>query len=296
MASASKAPVDGAQPFEAPDGWLTRTDFLSRYIYWGIHLSCGLVVFTGAPVEAVLLCAITYLARVFGITGGYHRYFSHRSYKTGRVFQFAVAFLGCMATQKGPLWWAGTHRRHHRYSDRPGDPHSPRRGFWYAHQAWIFDPRWGGTPTEMIRDFSRYPELIWLNRYHFVAPLALAVLCWWIAGGAGLVWGFSISTTLLWHATYSVNSISHLWGSQRYDTGDDSRNNPLVALLTLGEGWHNNHHHYQASARNGFLWWEVDPTWYLLRGLAAVGVVWDLREPPEAVRRDERPAPFRTAA
>jgi stearoyl-CoA desaturase (delta-9 desaturase) len=285
------------QPFERADGWLTRTEWLSRGIYWGIHASVLLVFATGAPRSALLLCAATYALRVFGITGGYHRYFAHKSYKTSRAFQLVLAVLGCSATQKGPLWWCGTHRRHHAYTDREGDPHSPRDGFWYAHQGWVFDPHWGGTPREMIRDFARYPELEWLNRWHVVAPLTLAVLCYAIGGFAGLVWGYSVSTVALWHATYSVNSIAHLFGSRRYETADTSRNNWWVALLTLGEGWHNNHHHYQASARNGFRWWEVDVTYYVLRGLAAVGVVWDLREPPASVlsAAPER-APARQAA
>ena len=237
----------------------------------------------GAPVEAVLLCAATYLVRVFGITGGYHRYFSHRTYKTSRTFQFVLAWLGCAATQKGPLWWSGTHRLHHRHSDQPGDPHTPTEGFWHSHQGWIFERRWGGTPADMIPDFTRYPELEWLNRWHFVPPLSLGLVCWAIGGFAGVVWGYAISTTLLWHGTYCVNSLCHVWGTRRYDTPDGSRNNALVAILTLGEGWHNNHHHYQASARNGFRWWEIDGTWYILKGLAALGLVWDLREPPASV-------------
>jgi stearoyl-CoA desaturase (delta-9 desaturase) len=271
------------QPFETSDGWLTRTEWLSRTIYWGIHASVLLVFVTGAPREAVLLALATYAVRVFGITGGYHRYFAHKSYRTSRAFQFVLAVLGAGATQKGPLWWCGTHRRHHAFTDREGDPHSPREGFWYAHQGWVFDPDWGGTPRELIRDFARYPELEWLNRWHVVPPLALAVLCYAIGGFAGLVWGYSVSTVALWHATYSVNSVAHLFGTRRYDTPDTSRNNWLVAFLTLGEGWHNNHHHYQASARNGFRWWEVDVTYYVLRALAAVGLIWDLRQPPASV-------------
>jgi stearoyl-CoA desaturase (delta-9 desaturase) len=216
--------------FTEADGWLTRTNFISRVIYWGIHAACLLVLVTGAPREALLLCAVTYFVRVFAITGVYHRYFSHRGYKTSRIFQFVLAFLGTSCTQKGPLWWAATHRRHHRYSDQPGDPHSPKEGFWYSHQGWIFDPRSGGTSTEAIRDFARFPER-----------------------------------------------------TRRYPTGDTSRNNLLLALITLGEGWHNNHHHYMASARNGFLWWEIDVTYYMLKGLAAVGLVWDLRVPPASV-------------
>jgi stearoyl-CoA desaturase (delta-9 desaturase) len=147
----------------------------------------------------------------------------------------------------------------------------------------VFDPRWEGTPAEAMRDFDAYPELVWLNKYHFVPPAVLAVLCWAIGGFAGLVWGFAVSTTLLWHATYSVNSFAHLFGRRRYETNDTSRNNWWIALLTFGEGWHNNHHYYMASVRQGFFWWEIDMTYYVLRALAALGVVWDLRLPTEAI-------------
>jgi len=276
-------PTTDRQEFSAPDGWLTRTHVVSRTVYWGIHAAALLVFYVGAPLEAVGLCVATYAIRVFGITGGYHRYFAHKSFKTGRVFQFVLAWLACSATQKGPLWWAGTHRRHHRYADAPGDPHSPREGFYYAHQGWVFDNRWEGTPVEAMREFTQYPELVWLNKYHFVPPLVLAVACYLIGGFAGLVWGFVVSTTLLWHATYSVNSVAHVFGRRRYETNDTSRNNWLIALLTFGEGWHNNHHFYMASARHGFFWCEVDVTWYLLRALAALGIVWDLRVPTPVI-------------
>jgi stearoyl-CoA desaturase (delta-9 desaturase) len=272
------------QEFSKADGWLTRTSLVSRTIYWGIHAACLLVFWVGAPKAAVALCAVNYAVRVFGITGGYHRYFAHKSYKTSRWFQFVLAWIACSATQKGPLWWAGTHRRHHRYSDLPGDPHSPKEGVYYAHQGWVFDKRWEGTPIEGIRDFAAYPELVWLNNNHWVPPLVLAVACYWIGGFAGLVWGFAVSTTLLWHGTYSINSLAHLWGRRRYETTDTSRNNLWLALLTFGEGWHNNHHYYMASVRQGFYWWEIDITYYILRALAAVGVVWDLKQPTAEVR------------
>lgn len=270
--------------FTHSDGWLTRSGWLSFSIYWGIHASCLLVFVVGAPPAAVALGIGTYLLRVLAITAGYHRYFAHRSFRTGRAFQFLLALTGCAATQKGPLWWAGTHRLHHRFADAPGDPHSPKRGFYYAHQGWVFDSHWEGTPLEEIRDFSAYPELRFINQHHWLPPVALALLCFAVLGLPGVVWGFSISTTLLWHATYSVNSFAHVFGRRRYQTQDDSRNNWWVALLTMGEGWHNNHHHYMNSARNGFYWWEIDITWYLLRALAALGVVWNLKTPPLRIR------------
>jgi len=269
------------------DGALARTDYVSRVTYWTIHVAAiGALLWAifgpGVSTTALVLLGVTFWARVFGITAGYHRYFAHKTYKTSRAFQLVLAALGASATQKGPLWWAGLHRRHHRYSDGPGDVHSPKDGFYYAHQGWIFDPRWNATPLELIPDFARYPELQWLNRHHYVPVAALAAACTLIGGFEGLIWGYCVSTTLLWHSTYSINSLAHLWGTRRYETPDTSRNNLLLALLTMGEGWHNNHHYYMASARQGFRWWEIDLSYYVLRGLAALGVVWDLREPPAA--------------
>ncbi len=230
-----------------------------------------------------MLLAATFYARMFAITGGYHRYFAHKTFKTSRAFQFVLAALACSSTQKGPLWWAGNHRLHHKYADQPEDLHSPAHGFFHAHQGWIFERRFDATPLDRIADFARYPELVWMNRNHHVPALALAVLCALLGGFSGFVWGYVVSTVLLWHSTYTINSLAHTWGTRRYDTDDTSRNNPWLALLTLGEGWHNNHHHFCAAARQGFRWWEIDITYYVLRGLQAVGVVWEIREPPAHV-------------
>jgi len=265
--------------------WQSRTAALPATIYWGLHAACLLAFWTGGSAFEIALCLGLFWIRLFGITGGYHRYFSHKSFKTSRAFQFVLAVLGVASVQKGPLWWAAGHRRHHRYSDQEGDMHSPREGFWHAHQGWIVDGRWDETEIDRIRDFARFPELAWLNRWHIAVPLALVAICFAIGGLSTFVWGFCISTVLLWHSTYSINSLAHRWGSQRYETGDDSRNNFFLALLTLGEGWHNNHHHYMASARQGFFWWEIDITYYVLRALQSIGVVWDLREPPADVVR-----------
>jgi stearoyl-CoA desaturase (delta-9 desaturase) len=272
----------------APDGALASSRSVA-IAYWGVHLGCLLAFYTGVSAADLALLAATFSFRVFGITAGYHRYFAHKSFRTSRGFQFVLALLGASATQKGPLWWAGLHRRHHAYADREGDVHSPKQGFWYAHQGWIFDPRWTATPEEQIRDFSQHPELVWLNRWHVVPPVVLAVACFAVGGLSGLVFGYFISTTLLWHATYSVNSLAHRFGSRRYETPDTSRNNFWIALITFGEGWHNNHHHYMRSARQGFFWWEIDVTYYCLRALAALGVVWDLREPPAALLEARTP-------
>jgi stearoyl-CoA desaturase (delta-9 desaturase) len=269
---------------EDADGWWGRQAVISRLAYWGLHAACLLVFWVGVTVGDVVLLLTTFFVRMFAITAGYHRYFSHRTFRTGRAFQCLLAVLGATATQKGALWWAGHHRIHHRYSDRPGrDVHSPRDGFWYSHQGWIFDGRFDASPLDQVRDFARYPELVWLNRWHVVPPIAMAALLALVGGASAVVWGYVVSTVLLWHATYSINSLAHRFGTRRYDTPDDSRNNWLLGLLTFGEGWHNNHHHYCASARQGFFWWEIDVTYYLLRALAALGLVWEIREPPRHV-------------
>lgn len=269
-------------------GWWQSQQLIPTIAYWAIHASCLLAFWTGVSPFQIALCLGLFWIRLFGITGGYHRYFSHKTFKTSRSLQFLLALLGVAAVQKGPLWWASGHRRHHRYSDQEGDLHSPRKGFWHAHQGWIFEDRWHATEIDRIPDFAAYPELVWLDRWHVVVTVALGVGCYLLDGLGGLVWGFSISTVLLWHATYSINSLAHRWGSQRYETNDDSRNNLYLALLTLGEGWHNNHHHYMASTRQGFFWWEIDITYYLLRALQAVGLVWEIREPPAAVLQARR--------
>jgi stearoyl-CoA desaturase (delta-9 desaturase) len=249
----------------------------------GLHLAVLAVLFLpdfGVSVTTLALCGFTYFIRMFGITGGYHRYFAHRSYKTSRVGQFLLAWLGCSALQKGPLWWASHHREHHRFSDTPDDPHSPHMtSFWWSHLGWIMSDDHTETPWHAIRDWSRFPELRFLDRFHWVPGIVLAVVCWLIAGWSGLVWGFVISTVLVYHATFSINSLSHLIGTRRYATDDESRNNVFLALITLGEGWHNNHHHYQSSANQGFFWYEIDISFAVIRLLRLCGLVWDIRKP-----------------
>jgi stearoyl-CoA desaturase (delta-9 desaturase) len=229
-----------------------------------------------------------YVPRMWFVTGAYHRYFSHRSYKTSRWFQFVLALGATMTAQKGPLWWAAHHRLHHKLSDQPGDLHSViQSGFWWSHMGWILSRDLEETDYSRIKDFSKYPELRWLDKYWVVPVVALAVITFLAGGFFALVWGFAVAQVLCWHGTFTINSLSHIWGGRRYKTGDDSRNNPVLAVITLGEGWHNNHHHYQLSARNGFFWWEYDVTYYGIKALSYVGLVWDVRAVPEHVRADE---------
>jgi stearoyl-CoA desaturase (delta-9 desaturase) len=227
---------------------------------------------------------------MWAITAGYHRYFSHRSYKTSRLFQFLLAFLGQTSAQRGVVWWAAVHRRHHLYSDTPQDVHSPRQhGFFYAHVGWIFNPSNMKPDYGTVRDLTRYPELRLLNRLTYAPAFLLAVGLWMWGGWPMLVVGFFWSTVVLYHCTFFINSLAHASGKQRYVTGDDSRNNWFLALLTLGEGWHNNHHHYQSSTRQGFRWYEVDVSFYVLKAMSWLHVVWALRAPPAAVVRGEGP-------
>ncbi len=273
--------------------------------FWIIHaLAIYGVVHFGLHPGPVALCLTLYFVRMWGVTAGYHRYFSHRAYKTSRVFQFLLAFLAQTSSQKGALWWASHHRVHHKLSDLPGDVHSPiQRGFWYSHLGWLFDPETLQTRIDRIPDLAKFPELVWLDKYWVVPPIVLGAACFFAFGPEYLFVGFFLSTVLLWHNTFFINSLAHVFGKRRFATTDDSRNSFLLALSTLGEGWHNNHHHYQSSARNGFYWWEIDVTYYVLVLLSKLGLVWDLRPVPGHVlelgrqidadkRRGVDPPPF----
>ncbi len=275
----------------APD---ERVNWISSIPFFLIHLACLAAYFTGITVTAIVLCLGLFWVRMFFITAGYHRYFAHKAYKLGRVSQFVMAFGAQTSAQKGVLWWAAHHPDHHRFADTDRDIHSPRKGFWWSHVGWILCDRYSATKYDGIKDFARYPELVWLDKHDWIAPWSLAIACYLIGGWSGLVVGFFWSTVLLWHATFAVNSVAHVFGRRRYDTTDTSRNSLLVSLLTGGEGWHNNHHHYPSSARQGFFWWEIDATYYALLALSWVGIVKDLRVPPERVRRPQpEPEPER---
>ena len=261
-----------------------------------LHTICLGVLWVGWSWTAVAVAVGLYFVRMFAITGFYHRYFSHRSFQTSRFMQFLFAALGSSAIQRGPLWWAAHHRHHHQHSDEEADTHSPRQhGFWWAHMGWITNARNFPTDYSRIRDFAKYPELVFLNRFDALVPLLLGATLYgvgaWLAhahpglgtsGAQLLIWGF-ISTVVLFHCTCFINSLAHVFGRQRFATGDDSRNSLLLALLTLGEGWHNNHHHYMHSTRQGFYWWEIDLTYYGLKALSWTGLIWNLRSVPEEV-------------
>jgi stearoyl-CoA desaturase (delta-9 desaturase) len=254
-----------------------------------VHLACFAAIWTGITWTAVALGVGLYWLRIFAIGAGYHRYFSHRAFATSRAFQLVLAVLAQSTSQKSVLWWAAKHRHHHLHSDTATDVHSPRhKGFIYSHVGWVFSRRHDETDLVKIEDFARYPELMWLHRYELVPAVVLALLCLAIGGWSGLVVGFFWSTVAVYHATFCINSLAHVHGRKRYVTGDDSRNNWLLAIFTMGEGWHNNHHAYQSSVRQGFRWWEYDPTFYILKVLSWARLVWNLKSPPREVLRNEQ--------
>jgi stearoyl-CoA desaturase (delta-9 desaturase) len=267
----------------SPDG--NRIDLVASFPFFAVHLLALGAFFVRFRWWYPALAVALYYLRMFGVTAGYHRYFAHRSYKTSRIFQFLLAWLAESSAQKGVLWWAAHHRDHHKFSDQPEDIHSPlQQGLWWSHVGWILSTKYDRTKTERIRDFARYPELVWLSKNHWLPPAALGVAMFAIGGLPLLVWGFAVSTVLLWHGTFTINSLSHVFGSVRYPTTDTSKNNLLLALLTMGEGWHNNHHYYMSTANQGWFWWEIDLSFYALKVLSWMGLVWDLRLPPERVK------------
>ncbi|NOT44192.1 MAG: acyl-CoA desaturase [Acidobacteria bacterium] len=286
---------DTAGPAGQPDD--RQVDWLRCLPFVGIHLLCLGPIWTGTSRAAVLIAAALYVARVFAITGFYHRYFSHRAFRASRPVQFLMALAGNAAAQRGPIWWAAHHRNHHRHAEQPEDLHSPAQyGFWRSHMLWFMTGRGFRTEHRYVPDLLRYPELRLLDRFDWIVPVGLlvglAVLGAWLerarpalgaTAGQMVVWGFGISTVAVYHATYTINSVAHRWGRRRFRTRDDSRNNAVLALVTLGEGWHNNHHHYPAAARQGFYWWEFDPTYYGLLVLSWLGLIRDLRPVPAHV-------------
>lgn len=276
----------GNEASEAVD-WLRVIPFIL------MHVACLLVFVVGWSPIVIVVALFSYFIRMFAITAFYHRYFSHKAFRTSRVCQFLFGLLGSTATQRGPIWWASHHRRHHRYSDTERDMHSPRKGFWWSHMGWFLSTKHFVTREQWVRDLIKFPELRFLDRFDIVIPVLYAVALWglgkWLeiafpalgtTGWQMLIWGYFVSTIVLIHCTLFINSLSHVWGNQRYKTGDDSRNNGFLALITLGEGWHNNHHHYPVSARQGFYWWEIDISYYLLKLMSWCGLIWDLQPVP----------------
>jgi stearoyl-CoA desaturase (delta-9 desaturase) len=265
------------------------------------------VIWVGFSWVSAGAAGLLYVIRMFAITGFYHRYFSHKTFKTSRFMQFCFALLGNTSMQRGPLWWAATHRHHHKHADHEEDVHSPViSGFGWSHIGWLTSAKNFPTAYQNIPDLCKFPELVFLNRYDQVVPLIYGLLMlgigWLleflfpstgVTTGQFFVWTFFVSTTVLLHGTLFINSLAHVWGKRRYETDDDSRNSWFLALITLGEGWHNNHHRYPHSTRQGFRWWEIDPTYIGLKMMSWLGLIWDLRDVPAKVL-EEGKAPSRS--
>ena len=279
---------DGEPDPSIIQNWLRLLRFIT------IHVRCVGVIWVGWSPVALAVAIAMYLVRMFAITGFYHRYFSHRTFKTSRAAQFIFAIAGSSAAQRGPLWWAAHHRLHHQRADGLADVHSPvQHGFLWSHVGWIVSETNFATHWKTVRDLACFPELKFLDRYHALVPTGTGVAMYGLgatlahffpdlhtSGGQMLVWGFFISTTTLAHGTFTINSLAHMFGRRRYDTNDNSRNSFMLAMITLGEGWHNNHHRYPASVRQGLFWWEIDVTYYVLKVLSLFGIIWDLRQVP----------------
>jgi stearoyl-CoA desaturase (delta-9 desaturase) len=285
-----------------PSEDLKEVDWLRITPLIFLHIMCLGVIWVGWSWTAIIVAGILYVVRMFAITGFYHRYFSHKAFKTNRFWQFIFGVMGNASVQRGPLWWASHHRHHHRYTDQEADVHSPsRHGFWWSHIGWLTSRSNFPTKYQFVSEWAKFPELRWLNRFDTVIPILLAVSLYFLGeflehvapqlGTNGMqlvVWGFFISTVVLLHATVTINSLDHMYGRRRYNTNDTSRNNALLALITMGEGWHNNHHHYAVSARQGFFRWEIDMTYYLLVVMSWLGMVRDLRPVPDRVLNRNR--------
>lgn len=300
-AASKDASLQLADPSQQPNNW-HEIDWLRVVPFVLIHLACVSVIWVGVSWFAVLFALLMYGIRMFAVTGFYHRYFSHKAFHTSRFFQFILALFGASAVQRGPLWWASHHRHHHINSDDVSDAHSPvQHGFLWSHIGWFLSSKHFATQTERVKELAKFAELRWLDRFDILVPTLLAIKIYILGalleayypnlqtnGLQLLVWGFAISTVALYHATFTVNSLAHVWGNRRYATSDQSRNNVFIAILTLGEGWHNNHHHFPGAARQGFYWWEIDLTYYGLKLLSALGLIWDLRTVPLEIRESRK--------
>lgn len=249
-----------------------------------VHLALFSIPFVPVTIASIVTLFVMMRISGMGVTIGFHRYLSHHAFKTSRAFQFLLAAAGCTALQKGPLWWVIHHREHHKHSDTEKDVHSPVvDGFWYGHVGWLFAKDLMRPDHAGVKDLMKYPELIWLDRFWMVPGVLAAGLCFWIDGLSGLIYGYCLSTVLIFQITFAVNSIGHRWGPQRFDTGEGSRNNWFLGYLAMGDGWHNNHHRAPTSARHGFAWYEFDVSYRFIRLFRLVGLVWDVRQPPANV-------------
>jgi len=278
----------------APSYEEDKIDWLRVCPFIILHFSVFAVFWVGWSPIAVITALAFYALRMFAITAFYHRYFSHKTFATSRKAQLIFAIIGASATQRGPLWWAANHRHHHVHSDKPTDIHSPKQsGFLWSHMGWFLSKKNFKTNHDRVKDFANFPELKWLDRFDIAVPVLFALGIFSV--GAALesffpslgtnawqmfIWGYIISTIMVFHGTFVINSLAHVIGRSRFKTRDESKNSLLLALITFGEGWHNNHHKFPGSAKQGLFWWEIDISYYGLLVLEKLGIIWDVNKGP----------------
>lgn len=260
-------------------------DWVAVFFFGTIHVLALLApwFFSWSAVAVTLF--LHWLFGSIGICLGYHRLLSHRSLQVPRWLEYAIAIIGALALQGGPIFWVAGHRLHHAHTeDIDQDPYSAKRGFWWSHMLWIFYPKPEFFDYEKYQKFA--PDLVrqgfyrWLNRYFLFLQIPLAIILYLIGGWSWVIYGMLVRVVLLWHSTWMINSVTHMWGYRTFDVPDNSRNLWWAAIFTYGEGWHNNHHAYPQVAKAGWRWWEVDVTWWSIWVLKSLGLVQKVNLPP----------------
>ncbi len=260
---------------------LTTMNRVTAGVVMLFHVGAVAALWFTSWTNVIVALALHWLAVGLGISLGYHRLHTHRGYKTSRAFEYFLAICGTLTLEGGPIFWVATHRVHHQHSDHDGDPHTPHDGGFWAHVGWILFGHTRHNNTVLMSkyapDLGADPFYRWLNSYHYVPLILLGIVLLAVGGWGMVLWGIALRVTVGLHATWLVNSATHMWGSRRFPTRDDSKNSWWVALLTFGEGWHNNHHAHPVSARHGLAWYEFDVSWITLKALRALGVVRELK-------------------
>jgi fatty-acid desaturase len=274
----------------------------SRPVIWGVttfFIALHILAFTAFfffSWKALILAVIVYwIAGSLGIGMGYHRLLTHRGFKAPKWVEYFLTTCGTLAIEGGPIAWVATHRVHHQNTDKEGDPHSPNDGGFFAHMGWIITGKAMHARAEellpFVPDLRKDKYYVWISKYHWVPPVVLAVIIYAAFGWSCLLWAVFLRTVAGLHSTWFVNSATHMWGSQRFLTGDSSTNSFWVAMLTFGEGWHNNHHASPQAARHGIAWYEIDMNWYGIRALKALGLAWDIKLPKAKLSAAELATP-----
>lgn len=274
----------------------TQINWLTALVMLAFHALAAVALFHFTWRGLWVAVALWWISTSLGIGIGYHRLLTHRGFRCPKWLEYSLAVCGTLALEGGPIFWVGVHRIHHQLTDKPGDPHSPRDGKWWSHMGWVLLGQSLHDETEKLApyvpDLRRDRFYLWLSHYHWMTQVVVGLAVYFAFGWQVTLWAVFLRTVVGLHCTWLVNSATHIWGSRRWATGDDSTNSLLIALFTWGEGWHNNHHAHPNSARHGLRWWEVDTNWYVIRLMSALGLVRDIKLP----RADSRVREIRKGA